>query len=101
MIVDGKMVWYDLSRFASCSIPKVKICDLMSIPAFRDMVTKHQDEISDAWVIESARSLTNALRILPDEKAQLDENEIRLRRKFQSRAKDVYKWAIKTGLYHE
>jgi len=101
MIVNGKLVWYDLSRFASCQIPKAKLCDLMSIPEFQTMVAQAENEISDAWIADAAKRLTNDLRILPEEKSLLDENEIRRRRQMQSRAKNAFRWAVKAGLCHE
>ena len=54
MIVNGKMVWYDLSRFKNCTIKKAAICDLMQIPAFSAMLENEKEfAISDAWLIEA------------------------------------------------
>ena len=54
MIVNGKLVQYDLSRFEHCSIKKPAICDLMQLPEFVAMLENENEfMISDEWMIKT------------------------------------------------
>ena len=92
MIVDGKCISYDLSRFSQCKIKRVALCDLMQIPDFVSALESEQEfDISDAWIADIAAKLVITMRITSDEKSHLSENEIKLRKRWQSFATNVVK----------
>lgn len=63
MIVNGKLVTYDLSRFLDCQLKPVTICDLMRIPEFVEATEREpQTNLSDAWILETIHAIDLAYR---------------------------------------
>ena len=90
MVVNGKFVTYDLSRFSNCQLKRSTICDLMQIPAFVDALEHEQEfDISDAWIANIANELTVSMRMTKEEKASLTEDEIKLRKRWQAFASNA------------
>ena len=51
MVVNGKLVNYDLSRFRNCKLRPAAICDLMRIPEFVAALENEKEfDVSDEWI---------------------------------------------------
>lgn len=65
------MFQVDLSRFSACTIRHVKLVELMHFPEFRQYVDEYYGEITDAWVLSTARRMEKDLHSTPEYAAYL------------------------------
>ena len=102
MVVNGKLVNYDLSRFRNCKLPRPAICDLMQIPDFVEALnTETKYEISDAWIARIASDLVVSLRMTKEEKESMTDDAIKERRRWQHTATNVVRRERKLGVVND
>ena len=102
MIVNGKFVNYDLSRFKNCTIKRAALCDLMGIPEFvKALEAENEFAVSDQWVAKIVNSLVTDLRMSREEKRSLSQDEIKNRQRQQTQASNVMRLIKKSGIAYE
>ena len=102
MIVNGKLVQYDLSRFSKCKLKRAAICDLMQIPDFVQALNSEQEfDISDAWIAAHALELKATYRTPQIMKTNLDSDQIQRRIRYQIIARNVVSYYKKNGYYEQ
>lgn len=99
MIVGGKLITYDLSRFSKCALKRAAICDLMQIPEFVAALNSEKEfDISDEWIAKIAKDLESSLRMSEEEKRLMSDDDIKLRKSMQAEATNVVRLYKKMGL---
>lgn len=99
MVVNGKLVEYDLSRFKNCTIKSAALCDLMGIPDFASALSDYESDVTDTWVADMALYLSESYKTPPELREILTQNEINQRRKYQRLARQAVQSCRKSGLY--
>ena len=102
MIVNSKMVQYDLSRFRGSKIRTAALCDIMRIPDFLVAVNQQNESpISDRWIADTAEKIKEGLRTGPELRSVLSREEINQRRRYFRLAKSVVRACAAQGLYEK
>ncbi len=100
MIVNGKCVNYDLSRFSNCKLKSAAICDLMQIPEFvAALESENEFDISDAWIARIAFELRQMYATPKSIGDSMTNSERSRRIHCQNIARHVVQKCRKMGLY--
>lgn len=88
----------DLSPFVDCTIPRVKLVDLMLLPEFRARLNAYDGRVDDAWVCRTAQKVEKQLRTSPNLAQRIivqhGEESLRRRRAKQHRCHGVVKYLM-------
>ena len=96
MVIDGKIIEYDLSRFSKCKLKRAAICDLLQIPAFVDALKcENEFDISDVWIANIANQFVISMRMTQEDKLRMSEDEIKLRKRWQAYASNAARLEMK------
>lgn len=62
---------FDLSRFSACSIRPVKLYELLRVREFRERVDAYHGDITDEWVLRTAKKVERNLCPSPEYRDKL------------------------------